>query len=51
MCITENNVPASKELDDLYALYKLEREDRMLLEDQSGHLSPELRLKVILILF
>ena len=43
---TENKIAASQDLEELYNLYKLERDDRMMLREDSGHLSPELRLKV-----
>lgn len=45
-CFTENKIAASQDLEELYNLYKLERDDRMMLREDSGHLSPELRLKV-----
>ncbi|XP_078317515.1 kinesin-like protein KIF19 isoform X2 [Crassostrea virginica] len=41
----ENKIAASQDLEELYNLYKLERDDRMMLREDSGHLSPELRLK------
>ncbi|XP_062605010.1 kinesin-like protein KIF19 [Saccostrea cucullata] len=41
----ENKIAATQDLEELYNLYQLEQDDRMMLREDSGHLSPELRLK------
>lgn len=44
--LTENKIAPTQDLEELYSLYKHERDDRIMLREESGQLSPELRLKV-----
>lgn len=44
--MTENKIAPTQDLEELYRLYKHERDDRIMLREESGQLSPELRLKV-----
>lgn len=44
--LTENKIAPTQDLEELYKLYKHERDDRIMLREESGQLSPELRLKV-----
>ncbi|XP_050391529.1 kinesin-like protein KIF19 isoform X3 [Patella vulgata] len=41
--IDDNNVPCPKDLDELYELYKLERQDKILKGDESNSQTPSLK--------
>jgi hypothetical protein len=45
---TENNIPFSRDLEELMELYKIEKEDRLLFSEESSlNLTPEFRSKVL----